>query len=78
MGIVHEPHHDGSPLYVSDSTPRLGDHVRVRVRALSESQQLLIAAARDHDRAAAQGALRMLGLITVPTAALEAEADEAF
>lgn len=47
-------------------------------RALSESQQLLIAAARDHDRAAAQGALRMLGLITVPTAALEAEADEAF
>ncbi len=43
-------------------------------RALSESQQLLIAAARDHDRAAAQGALRMLGLITVPTAALEAEA----
>jgi DNA-binding GntR family transcriptional regulator len=43
-------------------------------RALSESQQLLIAAARDHDRAAAQGALRMLGLISVPTAALEAEA----
>jgi DNA-binding GntR family transcriptional regulator len=45
-------------------------------RTLSESQQLLIAAARDHDRAAAQGALRMLGLITVPTAALEAEARE--
>jgi DNA-binding GntR family transcriptional regulator len=44
-------------------------------RALSESQQLLIAAARDHDRAAAQGALRMLGLISVPTAALEAEAE---
>lgn len=47
-------------------------------RALSESQQLLIAAARDHDRAAAQGALRMLGLISVPTAALEAEAGDAF
>ena len=46
-------------------------------RALSESQELLIAAARDHDRAAAQGALRMLGLITVPTAALEAEANDA-
>jgi DNA-binding GntR family transcriptional regulator len=39
--------------------------------ALSEAQQLLIAAARDHDRAAAQGALRMLGLISVPTSALE-------
>jgi DNA-binding GntR family transcriptional regulator len=44
-------------------------------RALSESQQLLIAAARDHDRAAAQGALRMLGLITVPTSALEPGAE---
>lgn len=32
MGIVNEPHHDGSPLYVSDQTPRLGDRVRVRVR----------------------------------------------
>lgn len=44
------------------------------LRAVSESQQLLIAAARDHDRAAAQGALRMLGLISVPSAALQAEA----
>lgn len=26
------PHHDGSPLYVSTSTPALGDTVRVRVR----------------------------------------------
>ena len=48
----------------------------VDFHALSESQELLIAAARDNDRAAAQGALRMLGLITVPTAALEAEANE--
>jgi alpha-glucosidase len=32
MGIVHEPHHDGSPLYVSDAAPALGDHVRVRIR----------------------------------------------
>ncbi|MGN6206609.1 alpha-amylase family glycosyl hydrolase, partial [Humibacter sp.] len=27
-----QPHHDGSPLYVSDQAPRLGDTVRVRVR----------------------------------------------
>ncbi len=47
----------------------------VDFRTLSESQLLLIAAARDHDCAAAQGALRMLGILTVPTAALEAEAE---
>ncbi|HEY8911715.1 GntR family transcriptional regulator [Lacisediminihabitans sp.] len=35
--------------------------------ALSESQALLVAAARDHDRAAALGAMRMLGTIRVPT-----------
>ena len=45
--------------------------------ALSESQKLLIAAARGHDRAAAQKAIQLLGLITVPTAAREAEAGEA-
>jgi DNA-binding GntR family transcriptional regulator len=38
-------------------------------RALAESQALLIAAARDHDVAAARGALRMISLIAVPTAA---------
>jgi DNA-binding GntR family transcriptional regulator len=38
----------------------------IDVRALSESQELLIAAVRDHDRAAAQGALRMISLIEVP------------
>ena len=27
-----EPHHDGSPLYVSDQTPSLGSVVGVRVR----------------------------------------------
>lgn len=32
MGNLHEPHHDGSPLYVSDAAPALGDKVRVRVR----------------------------------------------
>ena len=47
----------------------------VDLRALTESQRLLIGAASNRDRAAAQGALRMLGLISVPTAALEAAAD---
>ncbi|WP_394770770.1 GntR family transcriptional regulator [Lacisediminihabitans sp.] len=40
---------------------------QIDFRALSESQALLVAAARDHDRAAALGALRMLGTIRVPT-----------
>jgi DNA-binding GntR family transcriptional regulator len=37
-------------------------------RTLGESQALLIAAARDHDVAAARGALRMVSLVRVPTA----------
>lgn len=40
---------------------------RIDLKALNESQELLIAAARDHDVAAARVALRMLGLITIPT-----------
>lgn len=40
---------------------------QIDFRALSESQALLVAAARDHDRAAALGSLRMLGTIRVPT-----------
>jgi DNA-binding GntR family transcriptional regulator len=40
---------------------------QIDFRALSESQALLVAAARDHDRAAALGAMRMLGTIRVPT-----------
>ena len=32
MGLLHDPHHDGSPLYVSDEAPGLDDVVRVRVR----------------------------------------------
>ncbi len=32
MSLLDQPHHDGSPLYVSDSAPRLGDIVTVRVR----------------------------------------------
>lgn len=34
--------------------------------AIAQSQELLIAATRDHDRAAAQGSIRMLGMIEVP------------
>ena len=30
--LAELPHHDGSPLYVSDQTPELGETVRVRVR----------------------------------------------
>lgn len=32
MSLLHQPHHDGSPLYVSDEAPGLGDTVTVRVR----------------------------------------------
>jgi alpha-glucosidase len=31
-GSLLEPHHDGSPLFVSDQSPTLGQHVRVRIR----------------------------------------------
>lgn len=40
----------------------------IDLRALALSQELLIAAAKDHDLAAAQGALRMISLIEVPLA----------
>ena len=30
--LLHVPHHDGSPLFVSDAAPQLGDVVTVRVR----------------------------------------------
>lgn len=32
MHLLHEPHHDGSPLHVSDEAPSLGETVRVRLR----------------------------------------------
>ncbi len=32
MSLLDLPHHDGSPLHVSDESPRLGDVVTVRVR----------------------------------------------
>jgi DNA-binding GntR family transcriptional regulator len=38
----------------------------IDLKALAESQALLLAAVRDHDGAAAQGSMRMLSLIEVP------------
>lgn len=32
MSLLHEPHHDGSPLYVGDEAPALGSTVLVRCR----------------------------------------------
>ena len=32
VSLLHLPHHDGSPLYVSDEAPGLGEMVTVRVR----------------------------------------------
>lgn len=39
----------------------------VDFRAIGQAQELLLAAIRDRDRAAAHGALRMLGVIALPT-----------
>ena len=39
----------------------------IDLRAVSVAQDLLVHAARDHDRAAALGSMRMLGLIEIPT-----------
>ena len=36
MSLLHLPHHDGSPLYVSDEAPALGDTVTVRVRTSAD------------------------------------------
>lgn len=47
----------------------------IDLHALSESQELLIAAVRDHDRAAARGALRMLSLIEVPLGIEDVDSD---
>jgi DNA-binding GntR family transcriptional regulator len=44
---------------------------RIDLRALSEAQALLLGAARDRDTAAARGALRLLGLIAIPTDPLD-------
>jgi alpha-glucosidase len=39
-GSLLEPHHDGSPLFVSNPAPVLGDHVRVRIRIPHEFGQV--------------------------------------
>lgn len=36
MSLLHEPHHDGSPLYVDDEAPATGWPVQVRVRTSPE------------------------------------------
>jgi alpha-glucosidase len=36
VSLLHLPHHDGSPLHVSDEAPELGDTVVVRVRTHAE------------------------------------------
>lgn len=35
MTLLHEPHHDGSPLYLEDEAPALGWRVKVRLRTWS-------------------------------------------
>ena len=36
VSLLDLPHHDGSPLYVSDEAPELGDTVTVRVRTSAD------------------------------------------
>ena len=46
------PHHDGSPLYVDDAAPRLGDRVRVRLRVPVAGPEIVGATVRsnpDHE-----------------------------
>jgi alpha-glucosidase len=50
--VASQPHHDGSPLYVSNSTPSLGDFVAVRVRVPLELGPMLSVRTRsnpDHE-----------------------------
>jgi alpha-glucosidase len=36
VSLLHDPHHDGSPLYVSDEAPELGTSATVRVRTSAD------------------------------------------
>jgi alpha-glucosidase len=36
VSLLHDPHHDGSPLYVSDEAPELGTSTTVRVRTSAD------------------------------------------
>jgi alpha-glucosidase len=50
--VALEPHHDGSPLYVSNSAPSLGDTVAVRVRvpqALGPVTEVRVRSNPDHE-----------------------------
>ncbi len=47
-----EPHHDGSPLYVSNSSPEIGDEVTVRVRVpvgYGPLERVLVRSNPDHE-----------------------------
>jgi alpha-glucosidase len=58
-----EPHHDGSPLYVSTQNPALGDTVRVRVRVPAEFGAVRAVHARSNpDREPRFSAARQLGI----------------
>ena len=52
MTVAPEPHHDGSPLYVSNSAPSLGDTVAVRVRvpqAFGPVREVRVRSNPDHE-----------------------------
>ncbi|MGN0064587.1 MAG: glycoside hydrolase family 13 protein [Nocardioides sp.] len=49
MGLLHDPHHDGSPLYVSDEAPRLDQAVTVRVRTSVEQPPEAVWLRTTHD-----------------------------
>lgn len=52
LPLALEPHHDGSALYVSNPSPRLGDVVRVRVRIPNEYGRIVAVRTRsnpDHE-----------------------------
>jgi alpha-glucosidase len=50
--IRTEPHHDGSPLYVSVASPALGDHVQLRIRvprASDPPSRIYLRSTPDHE-----------------------------
>ncbi|MCI4656265.1 glycoside hydrolase family 13 protein [Cryobacterium zhongshanensis] len=62
--LYAEPHHDGSPLYVSTQTPALGDRVRVRVRVPRQFGTVVAVYARSNpDREPRFSPARLLGTV---------------
>ncbi|MEC5152007.1 hypothetical protein [Cryobacterium sp. GrIS_2_6] len=59
-----EPHHDGSPLYVSTQTPALGKRVQVRVRVPRQFGAVTAVYARSNpDRKPRFSAAHLLGTV---------------